>query len=116
MLSFVLALSLAALFEGESPVQNPGFEDSPFLAGWKINARTAGKQGRAPTFNAATDDVKEGHQSIRVESLDMADAAVQQKIFLPVGSLWRVKAWIKTERLSSANPSRAGGFINIETP
>jgi alpha-N-arabinofuranosidase len=116
MLSFVLALLLAALFEGGSPVQNPGFEDSPFLVGWKINARTADKQGRAPTFNAATDDVKEGHQSIRVESLDMADAAVQQKIFLPVGSLWRVKAWIKTERLSSANPSRAGGFINIETP
>jgi len=116
MLSFVLAVSFAAMLEGRSPVQNPGFEDSPFLAGWTIDARAADKQGRTPTFTAATDDVKEGHQSMRVEALDTADAALQQKIFLPVGSLWRVKAWIKTERLSAADRSRAGGFINIGTP
>ena len=116
MLSFVLAVSFAAMLEGRSPVQNPGFEDLPFLAGWKIDARTADKQGRAPSFTAATDDVKEGHQSMRMEALDAADTAVEQKIFLPVGSLWRVKAWIKTERLSAEDASRAGGFINIGTP
>src|SRR3974377_1700039 len=103
MLSFVLAVSLAAMLEGRSAVQNPGFEDSPFLASWTRDARAVDKQGRAPTFTAATDDVKEGHQSVRVEALDTADAALQQKIFLPVGSLWRVKAWIKTERLSAAD-------------
>ena len=31
MLSFVLAVSLAAMLEGRPPVQNPDFEDSPFL-------------------------------------------------------------------------------------
>ena len=113
MLPSALALLLGAT---TLAIRNAGFEDSPFLAGWKPEARTVDKRGRAPTFTAATDDVKEGHQALRVETLDAADAAVQQKIFLPVGSLWRVKAWIKTERLSAADRTRAGGFINIQTP
>jgi len=118
MFSFSLAVLLAATLPGTntSPVHNPGFEDSPFLAGWVTDARTVHKEGRAPTFTAAMNDAKEGHQSLRVEALDTADAAVRQKIFLPVGSLWRLKAWIKTEGLSAADRGRAGGFINIETP
>src|SRR5215831_2242710 len=113
----MIAVTLALLLAATAPtIQNSGFEDSPFLAGWKTDARTAGKEGRAPTFIAATADAKEGHQSLRVEALDAADAAVRQKIFLPVGSLWRAKAWIKTENLKADERSRAGGFINIETP
>ena len=109
---------MAGTFDGRnaSPVHNPGFEDFPFLAGWEPDGRTADKQDRAPSFTAATDDAKEGHQSLRMEALDPADAAVRQKIFLPVGSLWRVRAWIKTEDLSASDRSRAGGFITIETP
>src|SRR5260370_15918408 len=113
MLSVALALVLSVAANTEKPaVQNHGFEASPFLTGWKTNARTEHENGRAPTFIADRNDSKEGDQSLLIEALDPSDAAASQKIFLPVGSLWRVKAWIKTQRLTAAYQTRAGGCIN----
>jgi alpha-N-arabinofuranosidase len=126
MLSAMLALTLSFAGSGSQPlVQNPGFESSPFLAGWEISARAEQASGRRPTFLADRSDSKEGSQSLVIEALDPARAAVTQKIFLPVGSLWKVKAWVKTEGLSAGDQARtgqyfrdeppAGGFINVET-
>ncbi len=77
-----------------------------------------------PTFTADRSDSKQGGQSLLIEVPDPAWAAVTQTIFLPVGSLWQVKAWVKTEGVSARAPSRttsvrdqlpSGGFLNIET-
>jgi alpha-N-arabinofuranosidase len=126
MLSAMLALILSFTGSSNEPVlQNPGFESSPFLTGWEISARTEQATGRRPTFIADRSDSKEGSQSLVIEALDPARAAVTQKIFLPVGSLWKVRAWVKTEGLSAGDQARAGqyfrdeppagGFINVET-
>ena len=126
MLSITLALILSITGNSNAPlVQNSGFESSPFLAGWESRAQSEAGNGRAPTFLADRNDFKEGRQSLVIEALDPSLAAVTQKIFLPVGSLWQVKAWVKTEGLSAGQEARAGelfreqspagGFINIET-
>jgi alpha-N-arabinofuranosidase len=126
MLSLVLALILSVTANSNKPlVQNPGFESSSFLSGWEIEAHSEKQNGRAPTFLADRNDRKEGGQSLVIEAPDPSRAAVSQKIFLPVGSLWQAKAWVKTEGLSSGDQTRAdeffrdqpptGAFIDIET-
>jgi alpha-N-arabinofuranosidase len=117
MLTLALALLLsAAATTSEPAVQNPGFEASPFLRGWKIQIRAKEENGRRPTFTSDRSESKEGNQSLLIEAPDSADAEASQKIFLPVGSLWRVSVWVKTEDLSAEEPGRAGGFISVETP
>jgi alpha-N-arabinofuranosidase len=126
MLSFALALALSVAANANKPVvQNAGFEASPSLLGWKTKVDVIQENGRTPTFTVDRNDAKEGNQSLVIEALSSAHALVSQKIFLPVGSLWRVKAWAKTEGLSAADQSRAGeafrdppptgGFITVET-
>ncbi len=118
MLMFTLALLLCAAQHTSSigVIQNPGFEASPFLAGWETSSQVQHKNGRAPTFAADRSHLKEGSQSLLVESQDPSDAAVSERVFLPVGSLWRVSAWIRTEDLSSADADHAGGYIRVQTP
>ena len=114
----------AAGSAGEPSIQNPGFESSPVLTGWETRAHTEDKNGASPTFRADRNDPKEGAQSLEIEAVAPASAAVTQKIFLPVGSLWSARAWVRTDGLSAgtaraSQPSRdeppPGGFINIET-
>ena len=50
-------------------------------------------------------------QSLLIEALDPADASVRQRIFLPVGSLWRARVWIKTENLSAAGGGAEGAIV-----
>ena len=81
MLSVALALVISVAVNTHKPViQNPGFEASPFLTGWKTNARTEHENGRAPTFIADRNDPKEGDQSLVIEALDPADAVAQQTL------------------------------------
>ena len=116
MLAALLALLLVSSGASKSPIQNPGFEASPFLSGWEKHVRSEHDNGHIPTFTADRGDAKEGSQSLLVEAPDAASASVSQRVFLPVGSLWRVRAWIKTENLSAADDTHAGGFISIDTP
>jgi hypothetical protein len=126
MLSVALALILSVVGSSNKPlVRDPGFAASPFLTGWETGARTEHKNSRPPGFIADRNDCKQGGQALVIEAVEPAQAVVSQKIFLPVGSLWQVKAWVKTENLSARDPARAGqlirdelpagGFINIET-
>ena len=98
----------------QSAVQNPGFESAPVLTGWKAETRLRQDRERMPTLTADPHDAKEGAQSLLIEALDPADAAARQRIFLPVGSLWRVRVWIKTENLETGG--EGGGAIAIDTP
>ncbi len=117
MLSTALAFFMLAAGQASPPVvQNGGFEASPALAGWKVNRHLRNEGGRAATVAVDESEVKEGRQSLRMEALDPASASVSQRIFLPVGSLWRAHVWVKAENLASANGGEAQGKIKIETP
>lgn len=117
MLSFAMALILSVGMNTRQPgVQNPGFEKAPFLSGWEITTHPEHQGYRAATVVADRSQFKDGHQSLLFEASDPGDATVSQKIFLPVGSLWRVEAWVKTKDLSGEDRTRTGGFINVETP
>jgi alpha-N-arabinofuranosidase len=116
---FSVALAFFMLFPslGNQPaVQNPGFESSPALTGWEVKTRIRQEHGRAPILTVDQNDAKEGAQSLLIEALDPADAYARQRIFLPVGTLWRVRVWIKTESLAAGGEGEAEGVIGIETP
>jgi alpha-L-arabinofuranosidase len=113
MLSAALAFfALLPSLGTQSAVHNPGFESAPVLTGWEVETRLRQDHGRTPTLTADPNDAREGAQSLLIEALDPADASVKQRIFLPVGTLWRASVWIKTENLESGE----GGVIAIDTP
>lgn len=115
MLSVALAfVTLLPSLGTPSAVQNPGFESAPVLTGWEVETRLRQDSGRAPRVTVDRIEAKEGAQSLLVEALDPADAGVRQRIFLPVGSLWRLRVWIKTENLDAGG--ERGGAIAIDTP
>ena len=117
MLSFALALLMMAPVEaGPYALQNAGFEASPDLAGWTTNVRPSQEKGRAPTVTVDRNDARGGRQSLLMDAPEAASASATQRIFLPVGSLWRASVWIKTQSLSPANGGGAQGNISIETP
>jgi hypothetical protein len=37
-------------------------------------------------------------------------------VFLPVGSMWRARVWVKTENLTAVGDAAAEGAISIRTP
>ena len=117
MLSVTLAfLALLPSAATQSTIRNPGFESSPPLAEWEVQTRSRQEHGRAPSITVDRENAKEGAQSLRIESLDPADAAVRQRIFLPVGSVWRAHVWIKTENLVGAEEGIAEARMIIDTP
>jgi len=126
MLSVAVAMLLSVAVNSQpASVQNPSFEASPSQLGWKSRVDSIQANGRTPTFSVDRNEAKEGHQSLLIEALSSAHASVSQKVFLPVGSMWRVRAWVKSEELSPGDQSHAGeyfrdppptgGFINVET-
>jgi alpha-N-arabinofuranosidase len=117
MLSVALAFFTLLPSGGSQPaVQNPGFESAPALSGWEVKTRLRQEHGRAPTLTVDPNDAKEGAQSLLIEALDPADAYARQRIFLTVGSMWRVRVWVKTESLATGGDGEAEGVIGIETP
>ncbi len=117
MLSTALAFFMLAVGQASGPViVNPSFESTPALAGWKVNARSQKEGGSAPTVSVDETEAKEGRASLRIEAPDSASVSVSQRIFLPVGSLWRVGVWVKTDNLTLAGGGGAQGIIRIETP
>ena len=116
MLSVTLALFM--LFppaEAPAVLLNSGFESIPPLTGWEVETRLREPSGRKPTLDVDSSEAKEGRQSLRIEALDPAEAGVKQRIFLPVGSLWRARVWVKTEGLDSS-AGETGGMLAIDTP
>ena len=93
-------------------LQNPGFETSPFLQGWTSQIHETGRG----VIRADTSSYKQGKQSLLLEASNPADVSVSQKLYLPVGSLWRAKAWIRTENLIPSDRADSSGLIDIQTP
>ncbi len=109
-LMFLTAFLLAAALP---QLQNPGFE-APTLSGWE--SRIYRKSGRDPIVRLDSSQAREGRQCLLIEALDPASAGVAQTLFLSPGSLYRLRAWIKTEALSADGAPAAGGLIEIQTP
>lgn len=126
MLTLALATMLSVAADVQSPaVRNAGFENDLADLGWETHVDLMQTNGRPPSFSIDRNANKEGTQSLLIEGRNAVRASVSQKIFLPVGSLWRAKAWVKTEDLNAGDQSNAGeyfrdppptgGFISIET-
>lgn len=117
MLSFVLAFALLLGMTAPQPaVRNPGFDQAPFLSGWKVSAQPERQGGRIASFLNDRKNFKDGRQSLLIDARDPNNAEVTQKISLPVGSLWRVIVWVKTENLAGEGQNHSGGFIRVQTP
>jgi len=110
----MLSTLMLLLATGTPVLQNPGFEASQTLQGWTSYIHE--KTGRDPVIRIDGGSFKEGKQSLVIEVNDPADVSVSQRIFLPVGSLWRVKGWIKTEKLASKGDTDVFGLIDVQTP
>lgn len=117
MLSVALAFfALLPSAGSQFAVQNPGFESAPVLTGWEVKTNLRQEHGRMPTLTVDRNDAKEGTQSLLIKALDPADADARQRVFLPVGSLWRVRVWVKTQNLAAVGDGEAEGVISIQTP
>jgi len=112
MLRLLLGMMLVASAAQAAEIENPSFEAAE--SGWKLHARMEKDSTRKPTL--ATDDreFKAGKRSLAVTVEDAGEVSVRQRIFLPVGSLWRAKAWLRTQNLKGV--PEPGGQLAIYTP
>jgi len=112
-------LSLLALVGGGSPgLQNGGFESLTPGEFWQVDKSEA-KQG----FSMRVDrtEVKEGQQSLLIETDQPVRLTLRQEVFLPIGTLWRLTGWekfaaspVSSAGNTSADDSRPGPRIGIE--
>ena len=114
----MLAGLLLFLAMASPQLHNPGFEAATpvpgEVPGWKVSIESNGGSGAVVKTDST--QFKEGHESLLVEAHDPSDATVSQELFLPVGSLWKVSAWIKTGSLSGPDRSSRSAQIVVETP
>jgi len=113
----LLLLALASPQSGATPqLLNPGFEAGDTapgqITGWELSKAPESVPVAVQGDNS---EVKEGKRSLRVEAQEPAEASLSQELFLPVGSLWKVRVWVKTADLSGSGAA-AGGQITVETP
>src|SRR5262245_60271085 len=99
---------------GSTVLQNAGFEEPDPLLFWKIYSEE--REGRDPVIRVDRREAKEGKQSLLLSPADPARLTVGQRIYLPVGSLWRLSAWIKTEDLDPKDRTSVVGAIDVQTP
>jgi alpha-L-arabinofuranosidase len=92
-------------------LQNPGFEASTALAGWEV--RASDKDRQAVRVSAHDSERKEGARTLLLESAAPATCSLGQWVFLPTGTLWRLKVWVKTEGPSSALQRAESGQVVI---
>ena len=112
MLHLFLGMMLVASAANAAELQNAGFEAANVTDGWSVVARPSKAGARQPVILAEEREIKEGKRSLLLVADDPSDVLIRQHLNLPVGSLWRVKVWIRTEKLKSDS----GGLMEIQTP
>ncbi len=112
MLRMLLGTMLVASLAPAAELENPGFESAD--AGWRLHARMPKESARKPTLAADESEFKAGKRALAVTVEDPGDVSVRQRIFLPVGSLWRAKAWLRAQNLKGG--AAPGGQLAISTP
>jgi len=108
MLATPLLLLLAAAGTPQAIVANGGFESTQPLEGWTIG----GSKDPKVEWRADVQTFKEGRQSLRVSSEREGSFDLRQEVYLPVGTLWRLSAWIKPEMGTNGRPAH----LSIDTP
>lgn len=103
--SFLSLVALAAtLFlpplkgdASQGHIQNGGFEASVPAESWLIDT-TEAKQA----FSISLDSIaaKEGLQSLLITATQPVNLTLRQEVFLPIGTLWRLTGWEKSEASS----------------
>ena len=104
-------------------LENAGFETATAngqIPGWQVQVR----KGSENTVRVQSDasEFKEGGRSLLIESQQPARVRVRQALFLPVGSTWRVTAWIKGEGVKAPGKNdddeerRDPGAFVVDTP
>jgi alpha-L-arabinofuranosidase len=98
-------------------IRNGGFESSVPGEFWVIDPEEAKQE-----FSLSLDGTaaKEGQQSLLITAAQPVNLTLRQEVFLPIGTLWRLTGWEKSEA-SSASPGKdhsempnAGPRIGIE--
>ena len=104
-------------------LSNPGFEtpaaSAGQIAGWQVWV----EKGSENAVQVHTDggQFKEGSRSLLIESQQPARVSVSQELFLPVGSTWKVTAWVKAQALQPKEDAEEGqvrdaAAFEVETP
>lgn len=110
----VLLLTLAfgmQLRGGDSNhLQNAGFESSTPGEFWQVDPSEA-KQEFSITVDGS--QAKEGKQSLLVSAEQPIALTLRQEIFLPVGTLWKLTGWTKSQ--VSAVTARADAYSELPT-
>jgi alpha-L-arabinofuranosidase len=82
-------------------LQNAGFEAAVAGQFWQVDPEEA-KQAFSVSLDRTA--AKEGRQSLLVTAPQPVNLTLRQEVFLPIGTLWRLTGWEKSE----ASPVRAG--------
>src|SRR5580693_4023969 len=118
------ALVVAALLlfapTGKAQVMNAGFEVVRPDQAWQVDPEEA-KQSY--TINADKKDFKEGRQSLLVSAEKPVALTLRQELFLPVGTLWRLTGWVKSNapapllaEVAMGESVEAGPRIGMDSP
>ena len=105
-------------------LQNPGFETPAVSAGQIPGWQVWVEKGSENNVQILTDgrQFKAGSRSLLIESQQPVRVKVSQELFLPVGSTWKVTAWVKAEalqpkeRVEEEGSIREAAALAIETP
>lgn len=106
-----IALAPLSSAGAQQSLQNGGFEDANPDASWKIESSDS-----RGSFHVSLDknDFKEGRQSLLVTSEVPSHVALRQTLFLPVGTLWQLKGWVKSA-IAGSDPSSNAPGITVES-
>ncbi len=90
-------------------LMNGDFEQPDALSSWTI--RPANHPDSVIKLDSTVS--KTGNQSVLISSERLTGLSINQELFLPVGTLWRLSAWAKFERVMASGKAPA---IGIDTP
>jgi alpha-N-arabinofuranosidase len=114
MLRLFLGMILLVGAAQAAELENAGFEAAEVTSGWTVEARPVKADARKPILFAEEHEIKAGKRALLVAADDPSNVSVRQRLHLPVGSVWRVKAWARVEKLSGEGGS--GAIVEIRTP
>jgi hypothetical protein len=100
-----LAVFFVLVLKGDTTkrsIRNGGFEGSVPGEFWVIDPEEA-KQAFSLSLDGTA--AKEGQQSLLITAAQPVNLTLRQELFLPIGTLWRLTGWEKSEA-SAASPGK----------
>lgn len=111
----LLALAFGMPLRGgdSNHLQNAGFESSTPGEYWQVDPSEAKQK-----FSIGVDEsqAKEGKQSLLVSAEEPVSLTLRQEIFLPVGTLWKLTGWAKSQVGAVSAPANAYSDVPVAGP